>query len=116
MEDVDRLAETGWNGDLGRAAGLLGGGRRGGAAGSGRAGPGRARGGEGGTCKCPGNVGNVSEKLQTLWSKERARIGFVVKKRGGLGKDARGVWERNVFYGKKLIFVGKENCIIWSTC
>ena len=46
---------------------------------------GGARGGGGGDVPEPwevGNVRNVSEKLKTFRSKERARIGFVGKERG----------------------------------
>ena len=41
--------------------------------------PGREGAGGGGAYSCAGKVGNVSEKLQTFRSKERARIGFVGK-------------------------------------
>ena len=104
VKDVAGLAETG--GDWRAARGGAGGaGGAGAVAGQGRAGP-------GGTCSCDGNVENVSEKLQMFRSKERARRAFVVQERGGLGKDGGGVWAKDAFCAKKLIFAGKENCII----
>ena len=51
-----------------------------------------------GTCLSRGNVGIVSEKLQTFRSKERARREFVAKSEG-LGKESGGL--------------GKE-CILWA--
>ena len=73
----------------------------------------RAGGGYGrGTCLSRGNVGIVSEELQTFRSKERARREFVGEKNGG-------VWEKNGGSGKRRHFVkanfcGKEKCIFFS--
>ena len=73
------------------------------AGGQGRAG----RGGGGGACRSHGNVGIVSEKLQTFRSKERARKEFVGKEWGGLGKDWGGLgkdcilWIKANFRGQK---------------
>ena len=62
--------------------------------------------GIGGMCRSHGNVGIVSEKLQTFRSKERAWREFV-------GKDWRWYGQRLHFVGKKRVSVGKEKCIIW---
>ena len=61
----------------------------------------REGGGGEGACRCPGNVGNVSEKIQTFRSKERARIGSVLillakKERVWAG----GIWTKNAFCGQ----------------
>ena len=77
--------------------------------GSGQVWSGRAAGG--GTCRSHGNVGIVSEKLQTFRSKERARREFVAKI-GGVCAKIGGVWAKIAFCGKKLIFVGKKKCIV----
>ena len=55
----------------------------------------------GGTCRSHGNVGIVSEKLQTFRSKERARREFVGKDWGSLGKD----WG-SLFFWQKAHFRG----------
>ena len=79
MENVARLAEAGGGrglarrGVAGRRAWQGWGGVGGAAA---RVGPGS---GYVGTCRSPGNVGIVSEELQTFRSKERARREFVGK-------------------------------------
>ena len=84
----------------------------GGQAGPGRAGEGEGGGGGqkggGGTCRCAGNVGNVSEKLQTFRSKERAQIGFVGKERGVWAKK-EGVWAKNAFCGKSEVLWANKN-------
>ena len=54
-----------------------------------------------GACRCAGNIGNVSEKLQTFRSKERARIGFVCKEREGVGKEGGGLGKECILSGGK---------------
>ena len=75
VQDVARLTEAvgggGWVGAGARRAGP-------GQGGGGRVGSGRAA-GMGVTCRSHGNVGVVSEKLQTFRSKEHARREFVGK-------------------------------------
>ena len=123
-----------------REAGRLGLGWRAGRAGTGRAGVGRAgRGWAGraglGCCSCGGtggNVGKMSEKLETFWSKERARrkgagalvvwalgitawstrmglgaMNAVKNKKGGLGKK-RVVLGKKHFLSEKANFVGQN--------
>ena len=58
-------------------------------------------------CQSYGNVGIVSEKLQTFWSKERARRDFVAKSEGVWAKNW-GVWAKNAFGGQKANFRGQR--------
>ena len=85
MEDVDRLAETGWNERRGRA---------------------------GGGCQRSGmqlswERQECVRKLQTFRGKERVWIGFVCKDDGGLGKDdgegggQRIMWAESEFLWEK---------------
>ena len=102
------LGETG--GDRGQGVlcwGWVGAGRaRGGGAGL----PGRARLG-GGTCRCAGNVGNVSKKLQAFRNKERALIGFVDKERGSLGKQGGGLGKECILWAKKKSIILQVGCV-----
>ena len=69
---------------------------------------------EGETCRCPGNVGNVSKKLQTFQSKEHALIGFVAKRDVGWAKK-EGVWAKNASCGQKAHFCGQRKIHILCT-
>ena len=67
----------------------------------------RAGGGYGrGTCLSRGNVGIVSEELQTFRSKERARREFVGKEWGGLGKEW-GFWKKKAFCKSEFLWKRK---------
>ena len=61
-------------------------------------------GGYWGTCRSYGNIGIVSEKLQTFQSKERARREFVAKSEGVWAKNG-GVWAKTAFCGQKAMFL-----------
>ena len=60
-------------------------------------------GGYWGTCWSYGNIGIVSEKLQTFRSKERARREFAAKSEGVWAKNG-GVWAKNAFCRLKANF------------
>ena len=96
MEDVARLEKKGWDGGRGgRGQGALPGGVLEGM----------------GACRCAGNIGNVSEKLQMFRSKERARRTRADRICGQ--RKRRGIGQRRRWAGQRMHFVAKSE-FLWA--
>ena len=73
------------------------------------------------TCQSHGNVGIVSEKLQTFRSKERAQREFVVNDWGGSGQDcillskSKFSWQRKMHHSSCQLLIGRlKHDVIYS--